>query len=237
MPHVTSSVLPFAGAPYAAIEMPASRASSSAAHEVALAPRDALGKRGVGRERGPSPPSRSAAARGRGPDRQARRRPACTTCSRSEPPCVSQLLDVAHAQAVTREDRLEREQRKIREMLVVDLIELHVDDRAQHVRELDRRESVRFQDDRDPADEVVQVRDVREHVVRGEQIGAQPLRDHPPRLSAGRRTRSASGRPRSIAALATFSAGSTPTTGTSRATNSRSRYPSLLASSTTSDDA
>ena len=84
-----------------------------------------------------------------------------------------------------------------------------------------------------PGHEVVEVRDLREHVVGDDEVGAVP---RPTSSSAQRGVEEPDERPDpgAMATSATFAAGSIPSTGTPSPTNCRSRYPSLLPSSTTS---
>ena len=61
-------------------------------------------------------------------------------------------------------------------MLVVDRVELELLDQSDEMRHLDRRHPVRCEHDLDARDEVVQLRNLREHVVRDDEVGAATFR-------------------------------------------------------------
>ena len=63
---------------------------------------------------------------------------------------------------------------------MVDRVELEALDQAHDVRHLDRRHTVRREDCLDSRDEVVQLGDLREDVVRHDQIRSAPVRDELP---------------------------------------------------------
>ena len=114
------------------------------------------------------------------------------------------------------------QEREVREVLVVDRVELVALDQAQQVRHLDRRDPLRRQHDRDPADEVVQIRHVSHHVVGDEQVRGPPLGDQPAARSRPKNSTTVS-IPCSRAASATFAAGSIPSAGMPRAITCCSR--------------
>ena len=70
-----------------------------------------------------------------------------------------------------REDALDRDQRQVAEVLVVDGVELHALDQAQQVRELHRDRAARGEQVFHAADEVVDVGHVGQHVVAQQQVG------------------------------------------------------------------
>ena len=87
--------------------------------------------------------------------------------------------------------RLERE---VRVVLVVDRVELDTLDQPHEMRDLDRRDAARSQEDAHAADEVVDVGNVREHVVRRRSGQRAVRRDRAARDSVRRRSRRASRR-------------------------------------------
>jgi hypothetical protein len=93
-----------------------------------------------------------------------------------------QRLDVPHRQALGREDALHRAQRQVREVLVIDRVELRLLHQAQQVRELDRDRARRRQRLAQATDEVVDVGHVGQHVVAEDQVGPGAAR----RRSGGR---------------------------------------------------
>ena len=80
-----------------------------------------------------------------------------------------QLLDIDHGKAVTVEDPDERAQREIGEMLVIDGVELVLGQESQEMRHLDREQAIRIEELREPGNEVVDVGDLGEGVVAGDQ--------------------------------------------------------------------
>ena len=125
-----------------------------------------------------------------------------------------QLLDVEEPQPVRREDALDREEREVGEVLVVDRVELVLLHQPQQVRELhrDRRRSGRAASScprrsrsgpaRGPA-----------RCCRASRSACRPSATQLARRLARRRTRPASGRPSPSATSATLAAGSMPSTG------------------------
>ena len=70
-----------------------------------------------------------------------------------------------------RKNLVDDKKRKIREMLVIDRVELPLLDQMQQMRKFERGGSSRFQQQLEAGDEIMQVGHVGEHVVRGHQIG------------------------------------------------------------------
>src|SRR5208282_4568741 len=81
------------------------------------------------------------------------------------------LLDVEYAHAVRREYLLGGECRKVRKVLVVDLVELVAGHRFEKMRQFDRADPARLQDDANTFDEGVEVRDLGEDVVAKNKVG------------------------------------------------------------------
>src|ERR1700691_532332 len=79
-------------------------------------------------------------------------------------------FDVLYLQAVTREHALDYEQRKIREMLMVDRVELPFRDEVKKVGEFDCDGAAGFEQELDPGDEAVEVGNMRQHVIGHDQI-------------------------------------------------------------------
>ena len=111
---------------------------------------------------------------------------------------------------------IERGQREVAQVLVVDRVELAVVEHVLDVRHLDHRHAVRLQQRPDAGDEAVQIGDVGEHVVGVEDVGALPVCRQPLAQASRRRTRDASGCPARSATAAMFRAGSMPSTGHAR---------------------
>ena len=91
-----------------------------------------------------------------------------------------QFLDVEHVEPVAREDPLDAEQRVVHEVLVVDRVELVALDQPGKMRDLDREDAGRRQEERQPGAEVVEIRDVGKDVVGHDQIGLPVLGDDAP---------------------------------------------------------
>ena len=85
------------------------------------------------------------------------------------------LFDIDHREAVPVENGLDRPEREVREVLVVDRVELVLRQQPHEMRHLDRQQAVRCKQLRQSSDEVVDVRDLREGVVAGNQIGLAAL--------------------------------------------------------------
>src|SRR5262245_26807694 len=92
------------------------------------------------------------------------------------------LVDVEQRQTMTRKHRLTAEQAEVAEVLVIELVELVPFDRGHDVRELDRHDTLWFQDDRDAAHEVVEIGYLSEHVGTAHEIGDSACCRHLPRL-------------------------------------------------------
>ncbi len=86
-----------------------------------------------------------------------------------------QLLDVEQPQAVGGEHALDDREREVREVLVVDRVQLVLVDQPHQVRELDGDDAARREQHLHAADEVVEVGHVGEHVVGGDQVGLAAL--------------------------------------------------------------
>ena len=82
-----------------------------------------------------------------------------------------QLLDVDHLEAVLAHEMGRRPEREVREVLVVDRVELGPFEQPLNVRELEREQAVRRQQPGKALDEVVEVGDLGEDVVAGDQVG------------------------------------------------------------------
>ena len=82
-----------------------------------------------------------------------------------------QFLDVEDSQAVRGEDALRRAQREIREMLVVDRVELVLGDEPHEMRKLDRRDAPRREQGGDAGDEGIDVGHLRQHIVGDDEVG------------------------------------------------------------------
>ena len=96
------------------------------------------------------------------------------------PSVARKLFDVDKREPLRAEDRLDRVQREVREVLVVDRVVLEVLDQFREVRELERRRPRRREQGGHARDEVVDVRDLGEHVVSEDEIGRTALLRHPP---------------------------------------------------------
>ncbi len=90
-----------------------------------------------------------------------------------------QLLDVDDAHLHAGEEGVEDQQREIREVLVVDRVELVLGDQPKQVRHLDRDDPLWLQEDLQALDEVEQPRYVREHVVARDEVGLDTARAEP----------------------------------------------------------
>ena len=91
-----------------------------------------------------------------------------------------ELLDVDDAHVHAGKEGVQDEQREIREVLVVDRVELVLGDQPKQVRHLDRDDPLGLQEDLQALDEVEQPGHVREHVVARDEVGfdtacAEPL--------------------------------------------------------------
>ena len=94
---------------------------------------------------------------------------------RSDPPWVGNFLDVEDAQAVGGEDAARGAEREVREVLVVDGVELVLLDEAREVRELHRDDAVGLQQLLDAGHEVVEVGYLGQHVVADHEVGADAV--------------------------------------------------------------
>src|SRR5215831_1535336 len=86
------------------------------------------------------------------------------------------LIEIEYPQTVSVREPIDREKRKIREMLVIDGIELVLDHKAFEVRELQRNNPFRSQQSGHSSGEVVEVRNLRQNIISDDQVGTLPLR-------------------------------------------------------------
>ncbi len=105
---------------------------------------------------------------------------------------VREVLDVVEMQAVSRHQRVDRRAREVAVVLVVDGVELDVLDEIAHVRVLDREQPVVGEQRREPADEVIEVGDVRHDVVGDDYIGRPMIVADRERAARRRRSRRSS---------------------------------------------
>ena len=82
-----------------------------------------------------------------------------------------ELLDVDHRQTVPGQRLLRRQQREVREVLVVDGVELDLVHEVEQVGELDAQPPLRFEDQGEAGHEVVEIGDVGEDVVGHDEVG------------------------------------------------------------------
>ena len=87
-----------------------------------------------------------------------------------------QTLDVDHGQTVAGAQAMDRGQREVAQVLVIDGVELSMVDEVPHVGHLDNRDAVRRQQRREAPGETRQVRHVGEDVVGVDHVGAIPAR-------------------------------------------------------------
>src|SRR5579871_4605248 len=98
-----------------------------------------------------------------------------TKIKAQRPAMGPQLLDIEESEAVRRGDALGGEEREIREMLVIDRVELVLGDEPHEMRDLDGGDAARLHQNADAGDEGVEVRHLREDVVADDEIGAAAL--------------------------------------------------------------
>ena len=84
-------------------------------------------------------------------------------------------LDLVQVQPVAAEQLVQRRHGEVAQMLMIDRVELAVVNEVHQIRTLDHRHAVILEDDPDALDEPVEVRHVRQHVVRQEHIGGLPF--------------------------------------------------------------
>ena len=87
------------------------------------------------------------------------------------------LLDIEYLEPVTAGKPIDRDKRKIREMLMIDRVKLVLLDQALNMRKLERDHTVRGKQVRHPCSEVVEIGNLRQHVVADDEIGLPPLGD------------------------------------------------------------
>ncbi len=131
------------------------------------------------------------------------------------------LLDVEQLEPGLRERALDGDEREVREVLVVDRVELGLLDQPQQVRELHRHDAARPQSARSPATKSRSgPARARARCCRSARSASRPARAAAGQLER-RRTRRASGSRPPRRAAATFAAGSIPSTGTPRSSKYR----------------
>src|SRR5690349_13016835 len=91
-----------------------------------------------------------------------------------------QHLHIEESEAVVREHLFDRQEREVGEVLMVDGVELIVRHQAQQVRKLHRQHAVRLQQDLHSCHKIVEVGNVRQHIISQQQIGGMPLSSHFP---------------------------------------------------------
>ncbi len=85
--------------------------------------------------------------------------------------------EVEDPEPMASEHVLDRFEGQIREVLVVDRVELDLFEQVEHVGELDGRDSLGLEHEADALDEVVEVGHVGQHVVADHEIGSHPVGD------------------------------------------------------------
>ena len=88
-----------------------------------------------------------------------------------------QLLDIDQLQPVPRCHRVDRDQREIREMLVIDRVELVFLDQFFEVGEFQGHDAFRLQKAGDSGDEIIEIGNLGQDVVARNEIGAAPFGD------------------------------------------------------------
>ncbi|MNZ70609.1 hypothetical protein D3C78_889530 [compost metagenome] len=86
-----------------------------------------------------------------------------------------ELTDVEHLQAIALAQGLHSGQREVGIMLVVQRVELLAGHQRQQLRKFESRHAGRLEQGRETAEEIVDIRDVGQHVVGGHQVGAPAL--------------------------------------------------------------
>ena len=120
-----------------------------------------------------------------------------------------QLLNIEDGKTVFGEDLRDGGEREIGIVLVIGRIELIVSRHLQQMRKFEGRDAARLEEGREAADEIVDVRHMRKHVVGGRKVCGAPCST---RLPASSRPKNAStiSMPLALAALAVLAVGSTP---------------------------
>src|SRR5262249_24553518 len=88
-----------------------------------------------------------------------------------------QFLNVENSHTVGRKYLLRCKRSKIREVLMVDLVELIAEHRLQQVRKFDRADAPRLQDDGQAFDKGIEVRNLGKNVIANNQVGLDTLLD------------------------------------------------------------
>src|SRR5919198_2003709 len=86
------------------------------------------------------------------------------------------LVDIEDRQMVRREDPLGRNEREVREVLVVDGVELVLAHELKKVRELDRDDAAWLEDDAQPLDKIIEIWNLSENVRAADEVGLSPCR-------------------------------------------------------------
>ncbi len=162
----------------------------------------------------------------------------CRRAGASEPPCVGNSSTSKTRRRMRAKDPLEGREREVRQMLVIDRVELDVlrsgatdAEAPAWCRPVSGRRMRR------PANEIVDVGDVRQHVVGDDQVGPVAFRAQRGRRRRGRNSRSGSGPPWRSQRPPDRWPARFRAHGCRRAGNIAAGYPSLLAISITSDAA
>src|SRR5580698_1898641 len=92
----------------------------------------------------------------------------------------SELLDVKYPQSMPARETVHRHQRKVREVLMVNRVELIFLDKPLEMREFECDHPLRRQQLRHSRSEVVEIGDLRQHVVADDEIGPTLPRREPP---------------------------------------------------------
>ena len=87
------------------------------------------------------------------------------------------FLDVEYLEPVTAGEPIDCHERKIREVLMIDRVELVFIDQALDMRELECDHPVRGKQVRHACREVVKIGNLRQHIVADDEIGLMPLGD------------------------------------------------------------
>src|SRR6516164_2837641 len=88
------------------------------------------------------------------------------------------LIDIKQDESVRCEYFLDRDQRELREVLVIDRVVLVLVHQSYEMREFERRYSSRLEHDSNAAHEVVNIRHLCQHVVPNYEIDHLTFRDH-----------------------------------------------------------
>ncbi len=123
------------------------------------------------------------------------------------------LLHIEHFQPMTRGHGIDRDQREVREVLVIDRVELVLVDELLEMRKLEGDDALR-RANAPCGNEVVKVWHLRQHVVADDQVGALAFRGQTLRRAQVQKNSTSVGTFFLRATSATLAAGSMPVTGT-----------------------